>query len=472
MRDDANIRLLRFAELLQRLQYKLPKEDFGEAEARTAITLLANHGLIRPLKFEDLVLLRPDLLNGYAAAIIRAARAHKDEIGCVAEESIYKGDFDFTGVDRLTHRPDEELLLRALVQTLLDYSLCIRETDEDKTLLIFPSQYRRDRDIPGHPEIFVTYSFSGELQTIYTTLVVRLWYSRVFGHKELWRNAAEFKTSKEQAAGLVFERLGEGRGKINIFFEAGVPDELKVVFIEYVHRHLSKYARDLHRDRRYVCPACEEPINNHAMVSKRLSLGMKFITCQGCDSRVPFKDHIEERIASDPVAEKVVAMDNRATQELDNQALEQILTGHIQAICGEANQIFRELTKFDYGIDGEVEFKDDTGRASGKKIYVQLKSGKSYLRKRKKDGADVFDVKELRHLEYWVSQPVDVYLIIRDSAGATRWMNVTRYLKNRSNKRSRQIIFKGERLNFQAIWRVRDEVLFESKDAVVTVTNA
>src|SRR5260370_931390 len=158
------------------------------------------------------------------------------------------------------------------------------------------------------------------------------------------------------------------------------------------------------------------------MVSKRLSLGMKFITCQGCDSRVPFKYHIDERIASDPVAEKVVAMDNRATQELDNQALEQILTGHIQAICGEANQIFRELTKFDYGIDGEVEFKDDTGRASGKKIYVQLKSGKSYLRKRKKDGADVFDVKELRHLEYWVSQPVDVYLIIRYSAGATPWL--------------------------------------------------
>ena len=49
--------------------------------------------------------------------------------------------------------------------------------------MIFPSQYRRDRDIPEHPEIFVTYTFAGELQTIYTTLVVRLWYSRTFGHK-------------------------------------------------------------------------------------------------------------------------------------------------------------------------------------------------------------------------------------------------------------------------------------------------
>jgi hypothetical protein len=156
------------------------------------------------------VLLRPDLLNGYAAAIISAARAHKDEIGCVTEEDIYNDTFDFTGVERLRHRADEELLLRALVQTLLDHSLCIREMENGHTLLIFPSQYRRDREITTHPEIFVTYTFAGELQTIYTTLVVRLWYSRTFGHKELWQNAAEFTTSKGQTIGIVFEKLGDG----------------------------------------------------------------------------------------------------------------------------------------------------------------------------------------------------------------------------------------------------------------------
>jgi hypothetical protein len=54
-------------------------------------------------------------------------------------------------LERLENRADEELLLRALVQTLLDYSLCIRETEDGNVLLIFPSQYRRDRDIPEHP---------------------------------------------------------------------------------------------------------------------------------------------------------------------------------------------------------------------------------------------------------------------------------------------------------------------------------
>jgi hypothetical protein len=458
MRDKADIRMLRFAELAQRLEQALPKEKIGEADVRTSITLLANHGLVHAFKFGDLVLLRPDLLNGYAAAIIRAARAHKDEIGCVVEEAIYNDDFDFTGVERLEHRPDEELLLRALTQTLLDCSLCIRETVDGKTLLIFPSQYRRERDIPRHPEIFVTYMFTGELQTIYTTLVVRLWYSGTFDHKELWQNAEEFTTSKGQSAGVVFEKLGDGQGKLSIFFDSGVPDELKVVFIEFIHRHLQKYGRDLRRERRYVCPnaECSEPITNHEIVRKRLNAGKTFITCQSCDNPVPLRDHIEERLASDPVAREVIAMDERATRELDTQALEQILTGHMQAICGEANQIFRELTKFDYGIDGEVEFKDDAGKASGKKIYVQLKSGGSYLRERKKDNEEIFDVKDVRHFEYWVNQPVDVYLVIRDAEETIRWMNLTRYLKDRKDKMSRQIVFEGEKLDFEAVWRVRD----------------
>src|SRR6266478_2353745 len=155
-------------------------------------------------------------------------------------------------------------------------------------------------------------------------------------------------------------------------------------------------------------------------------------------------------------------MEERATRQLDTQALEQILIGHVQAITGEANQIFRELTKFDYGIDGEVEFKDNDGSPSGKKIYVQLKSGNSYLRTRKSDGREVFDVKNERHLEYWISQPVDVYLVIRQQDEMTgdetiRWMNVTRTLKNRKDKHSRQILFAGQKLDMNAVWKVRDD---------------
>ncbi len=461
MRDTTDIRLLRLAELTQRLEQTLPGEQFGESDVRTAVSLLANHGLARSLKFGDLVLLQPELLNGYAGAIIRSARAHKDEIGCVLEAEIYDPRFDFTGVARLKHRPDEELLLRAMVQTFLDHSLCIAEDTPQGRHLVFPSQYRREKDLPREPDTFVSYTFSGEWQTVWTTLVVRLWYSQEFAHRELWRNAAEFESARKQALGLKIMKIGDGAATISLYFDHAVPDELKVIFIEYIHRHLAKYARDVTRDRRYVCPACGKPVKDLDAVRDRLDAKKTFIVCQRCDEQVPFIDFIEQRLKSDPVARKILVMDETATRELDTQALEQILIGHMMAIAGEANQIFRPMMMFDYGIDGELEFKDDDGKASGKRIYVQLKSGNSYLRTRKGDGVEVFDVKDDRHLEYWISQPVDVYLVLRQTDELSgqqviRWMNVTSYLKGRGNKKSRQITFKGERLDMEAVWKVRD----------------
>ena len=462
MKDTADIRLLRFSELAQRLEQALPGERFGESDVRTAVTLLANHGLALPLKFGDLVLLQPELLNGYAGAIIRAARAHKDEIGCVLEAEIYDPGFDFTGVDRLA-RPDEELLLRVIVQMFLDNSLCIPEDTAQGRQLVFPSQYRREKDIPWQPDVFVSYTFNGEWQTIWTTLVVRLWYSQEFEHRELWRNAAEFASSRGNLLGLKIDnRQGEGEATISLFFDLKTPDEVKVIFIEYVHWHLARYGSNVTRERRYVCVYCGKPVMDHAEVRKRLAAGKDFIICQGCDEKIELIDFIEQRLQSDPVARKILAMEETATQQLDTQALEQILIGHMMAVCGEANQVFRPLSMFDYGIDGEVEFKDNNGRPSGKKIYVQLKSGNSYLRTRRSDGREVFDVKNDRHLEYWMSLPVDIYLVIRQTDERTgeetiRWMNVTRYLKNRQDKKSRQIIFQGEPLTMQAVWKLRDE---------------
>jgi WD40 repeat protein len=461
MRDTADIRLLRFSELAQRLEQAMPSERFEESDVRTAVTLLANHGLALPLKFGDLVLLQPELLNGYAGAIIRAARAHKDEIGCVLEADIYDPGFDFTGVDRLP-RSDEELLMHAMVQTFLDHSLCIAEETQQGRQLVFPSQYRRDIDNPHDPNILVSYTFNGEWQTIWTTLVVRLWYSQEFNHKELWRNAAEFVSLKKKTLGLkLTHKQGEGEATISLYFDKDVHDELKALFIEYVHRHLDRYACNVVRDRRYICCGCGRPFKDLEVIQELLADGQKTIICQKCRTEVELIDFIEQRLKSDPMARKILAMEEAATRELDTQALEQILIGHMMAVCGEANQVFRPVSMFDYGIDGEVEFRDNQGQPSGKKIYVQLKSGNSYMYGRTCDGQEIFVVKNDNHLDYWMSQPVDVYLVVRQTdertdEGTILWMNMTRYLKDRKDKESRMIIFEGEPLTMEAVWRLRD----------------
>lgn len=46
----------------------------------------------------------------------------------------------------------------------------------------------------------------------------------------------------------------------------------------------------------------------------------------------------------------------------------------------------------------------------------------------KRDGKEIFNVKNTRLAEYWKSQAYPVLLVIRDSKGLIRWMNVKDYL--------------------------------------------
>src|SRR5450759_3270428 len=108
---------------------------------------------------------------------------------------------------------------------------------------------------------------------------------------------------------------------------------------------------------------------------------------------------------------------------------------HTEFIVAEAGQIYRGYTNSDHGIDGEIEFKDDQGRASGKRLYVQLKSGDSYLKKRQSDGAEVFQIKNPRWADHWQQQACAVMLVIRTSDGGIRGMDVSAYL-NDSNQSS------------------------------------
>ena len=55
-----------------------------------------------------------------------------------------------------------------------------------------------------------------------------------------------------------------------------------------------------------------------------------------------------------------------------------------------ADQISREFSVSDQGIDMEIEFNDDAHEATGAKLYLQLKLGDSCTGQRRKDGAEIF----------------------------------------------------------------------------------
>jgi len=167
---------------------------------------------------------------------------------------------------------------------------------------------------------------------------------------------------------------------------------------------------------------------------------------------------MEQKFDSSVVKEQAGQMQIKSQLVIDNESRELMAVHHAGFIVAEAGQIYRGYTNSDHGIDGEIEFKDDQGRATGKRLYLQLKSGDSYLTKRQRDGAEVFQIKNARWAEYWQQQAYPVLLVIRTSDGEIRWMDVREYLK-RAQQPVKQIAFAGERFDVMSVRRWRDRML-------------
>ncbi len=451
--------LLRITELKQHLELRLIEESFTLEQLQAVIGLLSSSGVVWQLEFGDFVLLQPELVNSYAAAVIRSVRSHTEEIGCIPEEDVFAGKLDFQDIKRLIFE-EEQIVLRAMCQTFVNHGLCLREHTESGTLLIFPSYFKRERpELGQHPSILVTYEFSGSLDEIYATLIVRLHYSPLFLQRDrLWRFAADFLTTGEKRLGLKMTKKAEGTASLDIYFDPDVPDDVRVTFIRYIDEHLAKKAQNVVRLRYYICPHCRTLVESKKIVAERLKQGLKDIICVNCEKRVPLWDLIEEWFRSDRINRRVNLFEVQTRALIDNEARELAAEAHIMSIVAEAGQIWRRTPEPDWGIDGEIEFKDDGGKASGKRLYVQLKSGDSHLSTRKKDGAQIFTIKKGRYAEYWKQQEYPVMLVIRTSDGIIRWMDVRDHLERLekdSDKKIRKIEFIGEPLNTANLLKLR-----------------
>ena len=470
LKDSGRV-LMRFNELRDALCLRMQGQRFTDEELRTVLTLLTGPGVVWELDFGSWVLIQPERINAYAQAVIQTLRDDPHERGCISEQRVLEGNLKYASSLARLPADEERIVLLAMHQTLIKQGLCLRMHDDSDTptiptLLIFPSFYLRERpELDGHPAVFVSYRFNGFLDEIYATLVVRLHHTDPFDSDQLWRYAADFTTSKGLRLGVKMARLGEGAGELSVYFDPVISVEEKMLFSRYVDEHLRAYAQDVVRRRHYVCPHCSTPVGNLDVAMKRLQEGKTDIGCLNCDDpgkRVPLWDALEQRFASPELKQRVKELQEQSQLKLDNESKERALVGEVISTVANAGQLSRELTVSDHGIDMEIEFKHDDGTASGKKVYLQLKSGDSYLSQRKRDGVEIFKIDKERHVKYWMDQAFPVMLVIRNSEGDVRWMDVRDWLRKATengSKKVSQIEFKAERFDVMSIRRLRERVL-------------
>ena len=459
---DSNTPLLHLGALKQQLQMRLPEDPFDLATLNTVINLLAGPGIIWPLGFGDYILLKHELINTYAAATIRKVR--NSNVSCISVSDLLSSNLDYREANRLPEA-EEAIVLRALHKTLIERGICLSQTLHNSEVLIFPTFFNRELpDDPGLPTPYIEYTFTGSLETLYATLIVRLQYTEVFRYHKLWKYAAEYRTPTDKPMGLKATRLQEGSAQLRIHFDPTIPDDTKVTFARFIHNHIHSNANNIRRRRYYACPACGTAVS-HQAVTKRLNLNKPDILCNACEEqRILFNDPLEQQLESEPVKQEARDLDRTAQAQLDSESLELLLVGHTKVIAAEAGQIFRETPNSDWGIDGEIEFKDIEGRATGKKLYVQLKSGDSHLRTRK-DGSETFTIKNDRHRTYWLQQPCPVMLVIRTTDGSIRWMDLSTHPtephpdKDGDRWLPKTLDFRGDPFNAANLLEMRDRLI-------------
>ena len=133
------------------------------------------------------------------AILFRAFSPFQPTNRTLAEEIALAGKFFVPKEQRVTDSGQEQLQLHATVEELVRHDLALRENADDGRYLVFPSQFNRDyEDAPEPKGKAVAITFDGPIQSLYSTLVVRLGHTGLFTTNQEDQTAKHAKQAKKQ----------------------------------------------------------------------------------------------------------------------------------------------------------------------------------------------------------------------------------------------------------------------------------
>lgn len=116
-------------------------------------------------------------------------------------------------------------------------------------------------------------------------------------------------------------------------------------------------------------------------------------------------------------------------KSLSTYQTERIGISAVAAAIAHLGLIWRETPTGDVGIDGQIEYVNAAGHASGRLLSVQVKSGTSYFTN-ERDGSYLFYL-DAKHRRYMEQHPLPVILILHNPETKTSyWADVRQQLRS------------------------------------------
>ncbi|MBO0801797.1 MAG: TIR domain-containing protein [Nocardiopsaceae bacterium] len=313
------------------------------------IARLESAGLVKRLKFGDYVLLKPELLDAYAGAMVNAAKDEPDGLGSIMYTKVVNVEFPVPDAERVRDRDQERLLVLATLEELLLNDLVLREPTKDGVQLVFPSASRHRPPASEMPSgDGAVFRFEGPVESTYATLIVRLTRSDRFRRVDTWQEAARF-AAEEGTCTLVLKFEAEAEAELLIGYDR-VPSDIRKQFERFVHAHLERRATPgtVTRERQYSCPDCGVAFTPE-MVRQVNRRGRLSILCPVCEERVSLWDDYD----ADGADQSTAQMDASADAGREIEAATAVLRGKTAALRGK-----EDVAEYDVFISYNWRDKD------------------------------------------------------------------------------------------------------------------
>ncbi|RPE38592.1 WD40 repeat protein [Streptomyces sp. Ag109_O5-1] len=256
-------------------------------EFRTLLAGLDTEGLLRRLRFGDLVLLQPTIVGAYASMLVIAAQQVADGSGTLTEDDVLALRIPLLEHDRVADREHEEDIMHAAIEELLSSGALLR--DETRGLLRFPSAVRRRaedsvwRGLKGRT-VLRTRALTDHA---YASVVGALLFSGLFTDCELWASRARFARPLGGSSWISVHPDSRARIRFELRHDTGVSDAECALFEELCRSQAGRHAVGEAVDvvEQPICDECGTAVSAQQR-QRRTERGFDWITCGVCDRRV------------------------------------------------------------------------------------------------------------------------------------------------------------------------------------------
>jgi small GTP-binding protein len=304
--------------------------DGYDPEAVNAVVKqLAIQGMIVDTNLTNagrVLILQVSEIERYAGSLIIAARLNPRGVPAIEEQMLSSQAMTFPKIpnERRLPRLNELIVLECVTELLLEHGICLRH----EGLLIFPSLFQAapDNSDSMHHSISLYYDFSGAIDNIYSSLVVKLAISERFGRVRLWEDRAEYEVADQGLCGLRKVRQRMGLAHLDLYFSEDTSKETRDLFTVVIEEHLQKEGIRITEVLDVIC-RCGYRFQESSL-RKRFAEGYSDIICPECETR----SRISEGAAS--------ARENSPSVALELVGLKTVIENRSKGLVFEAKQAF------------------------------------------------------------------------------------------------------------------------------------